>query len=97
MPSPGGFLEAPCIKCGRRDAGVGWGERCSQCQARLKARASRVGRWSALTATVAVGLWIRFTVPANAPYATIYGIVAVVATYIIVRRVVSRIAMEFLD
>ena len=43
-----------------------------------------------------MGLYVWLRVPAEPALGRIYGIVAVLATYVIVRRIVSRIAMEYL-
>jgi hypothetical protein len=40
-----------------------------------------------------MGLYVAFRMPTD-PMARIYGAVAVLATYIIVRRIASRVAME---
>ena len=61
-----------------------------------KRRASRLGRRAAIPATIAVGVWVMFSVPDSVPTARVYGMVAVVATYILVRRIVSRIAQDLL-
>jgi hypothetical protein len=46
-----------------------------------------------LAATLLMGLYVALTMPPD-PMARIYGAVAVLATYIIVRRIASRVAME---
>jgi len=96
MPSPGSFLEVPCAKCGRRGSDIRWGELCPLCTESRNRRASLIGRRVALPATAAVGLWLWLTLPPRAEYARIYGMVAVVATYLLVRRIVSRIAQDLL-
>jgi hypothetical protein len=42
-----------------------------------------------------MGLYVAFRMPPD-PMARIYGAVAVLATYIIVRRIASRVAMEIM-
>ena len=96
MPSPNGFLEVPCAKCGRKGSKIQWGDLCPVCVEDKKRRASRIGRWAALPATIAVGVWVMIAVPEAVPTARVYGMVAVVATYILVRRIVSRVARDFL-
>lgn len=96
MPSSDGFLEVPCAKCGRKGFKIQWGDLCPLCREQKSARANRVGRWWALGATVLVGAWVYVQVPGDVPLARIYGIVAVVATYLIVWRIVYRLAMEVL-
>ena len=95
MPSLDGFLEVPCARCGRTGAKIQWGDVCPVCRDEKKRRASRIGRWAAVPATIAVGAWVLLSVPPDVPVARIYGMVAVVATYVLVRRIVSRIAQDF--
>jgi hypothetical protein len=93
MLSRGGLPEVPCAGCGRRVVGLGWGELCPQCHAERSRRASRIASRISLAATLLMGLYVAFQMPPD-PMARIYGAVAVLATYIIVRRIASRVAME---
>ena len=95
MPSLGGLPEVPCVRCERRVAGLAWGDLCPQCHAERSRRASRIANRISLAATLLMGLYVAFSMPPD-PLARIYGTVAVLATYIIVRRVASRVAMETL-
>jgi hypothetical protein len=93
--SPGGLPEVPCAKCQRRVPGLPWGELCPECRAERAARASKLANRISLAATALTAAYVALRMP-NDPTARLYGAVAVVATYIIVRRIVSRIAMEAL-
>ena len=95
MPSPDGFLEVPCARCGRKGSKIQWGDVCPVCREEKRRKASRIGRMAAVPSTLAVGLWVLLRVPEDVPLARIYGMVAVVATYILVRRIVSRVAQDF--
>ncbi|MBA3555656.1 MAG: hypothetical protein H0W29_12975 [Gemmatimonadales bacterium] len=95
MLSRGGLPEAPCASCGRRVLGLAWGDLCPQCRASRSQRASRLANRISLAATLLIGLYVAFSMPQD-PMARIYGAVAVLATYIIVRRIASRVAMEML-
>ncbi len=95
MLSPGGWPEVPCAKCGTRVPGLPWGELCPECRAERSARASRLANRISLAATALTAAYVVLRMP-NDPTARFYGAVAVVATYIIVRRIVGRIAMEAL-
>ena len=75
--------------------GLAWGELCPECRSERAARSSRLGNRVSLAATVLMAAYVAWRVPAD-PTGRFYGAVAVVATYIIVRRIASRIAMEFL-
>jgi hypothetical protein len=93
MLSRGGLPEVPCASCGRRVIGLPWGDICPQCRRERSRRASRIANRISLAATVLMGLYVAFRMPHD-PMARVYGAVAVLATYIIVRRIASRVAME---
>jgi len=93
--SAGGLPEVPCAKCQRRVPGLQWGELCPACLAERRARASRLANRISLAATALTAAYVALRMPPD-PTARFYGAVAVVATYIIVRRIVSRVAMEVL-
>lgn len=95
MLSPGGSPEVPCAKCGRRVAGLPWGELCPDCRAELQRRASRLARWIAIAATALAAVYVWSRMPAD-PMARYYGLLAIVVTYILVRRIAARIAMEMM-
>src|SRR3954466_12485598 len=90
-----GQPEVPCVRCGRRVWGLGWGELCPDCLGKRKVRARRLaGRISPPpTRLVAAAVGVRMT---GAPMARLYGMIAVLATYIIVRRIATQVAMEYL-
>ena len=90
-----GLPEVPCVKCGRRIRGLGWGELCPDCLAERKRRASRLANRISLAATVLMAAYVAIRVTA-APMARLYGGIAVLATYIIVRRIATQVAMEYL-
>ncbi len=96
MQLSGGSPDVPCLTCGKRVYGLSWGTDCPDCHTRRQARASRLGGRVALGATALMGLYVWLRVPPEPALGRIYGIVAVLATYVIVRRIVSRIAMEYL-
>jgi hypothetical protein len=93
--SPSGLPEVPCAKCGRRISGLAWGELCPDCLAERKRRASRLAGRISLAATVLMAAYVALYVPAD-PMARLYSAIAVLATYIIVRRIATRVAMEYL-
>ena len=95
MLSRSGLPEAPCAKCGRRIAGLPWGELCPDCFAERKRRASRLAGRISLAATVLMAAYVALRVPVD-PMARLYSAIAVLATYIIVRRIATRVAMEYL-
>jgi hypothetical protein len=95
VPLPSGLPEVPCVKCGRRIRGLGWGELCPDCLAERRRRASRLANRISLAATVLMAAYVAIRVTA-APMARLYGGIAVLATYIIVRRIATQVAMEYL-
>ena len=95
MLSRGGLPEVPCARCERRVVGLAWGDLCPQCRAERSRRASRIANRISLAATLLRGVYVALTMPHD-PMARIYGAIAVLATYIIVRRIASRVAMETL-
>jgi hypothetical protein len=90
-----GQPEVPCVRCGRRVWGLGWGELCPECLGERKTRARRLAGRISLAATVLMAAYVALRM-AGAPTARLYGAIAVLATYIIVRRIATRIAMEYL-
>ena len=95
MLSQSGLPEVPCARCHRRLRGLAWGDLCPECRAEREGRASRVGRRISLAATVLMAVYVAFRMPAD-PLARTYAAIAVLATYIIVRRIATRVAMEYL-
>ena len=71
-----------------------WGHRSPQASPTTR-RASRIANRISLAATLLMGVYVALTMPHD-PMARIYGAIAVLATYIIVRRIASRVAMETL-
>jgi hypothetical protein len=93
VPSLAASPEVPCARCGERVAGLPWGERCPRCRKELGRRAGRLANRISLAATVLMGGYVALSMPSQ-PLARLYGAIAVVATYIIVRRIAGRLAME---
>ncbi len=95
MPSPAGWAEVPCAKCGARTRGIDFGEYCPSCAAERDGRVRKLARAASLGATALVVLYVVFFVSRDG-LAQAYGWIAVVATLLIVRRVTFRVAREFL-
>jgi hypothetical protein len=95
MLSPSGWGEVPCTRCGTRVQGLGWGELCPACRSERTRRANRLASRISLPATLLVGLYVVIRMPAY-PLARVYGVIAIVVTYIVVRKVVQRVAIELL-
>jgi hypothetical protein len=95
MPSLGGLPEVPCARCGRRVRGLRWGDMCPDCLAERRRRASRLASRISLAATVLMAAYVAVFFPATS-MARVYGGIAVLAIYIIVRRIATQVAMEYL-
>ncbi|MGH7509389.1 MAG: hypothetical protein ACREMZ_07955 [Gemmatimonadales bacterium] len=95
MLSQSGLPEVPCARCERRLRGLRWGDLCPECLAERERRASRLGRRISLAATLLMAGYVALRMPAE-PMARLYAAIAVLATYIIVRRIATRVAMEYL-
>ncbi len=95
MRSPSGWPELPCARCGTLVACLDFGELCRDCRAERARRASRLARRISLPATLLVGWYVTARMP-PLPVARIYGVIAVLVTYIVVRKVVHRVALELL-
>jgi hypothetical protein len=75
--------------------GLAWTGLCPECRWEREARARRLSSRVALAATALMGLYVMLRLPAHSSV-RLYAVVAVIATYIIVRRIATRLAMEFL-
>jgi hypothetical protein len=95
MLSPSGWAEVPCARCGTRVPGLDWGALCPACRLERLKRARRLSTRISLPATLLLGLYVIFRMPPT-PLARIYGALAVVITYVVLRRIVTRVAMELL-
>ena len=94
------FLCEPRSGAGARSSGLprgglAWGELCPECRAERNRRANRLARRISLPATLLVGLYVILRLP-PLPVARFYGLLAVLTTFIVVRKVVQRVALELL-
>jgi hypothetical protein len=96
MPSLSGWPELPCARCGSRVSGLDWGALCPACSAERRGRANSLARRISLLATLCLAAYVALKVP-PAPMARLYSVIVVVATYLIVRRIVYHVAMEVLS
>lgn len=87
--------EVPCLRCERRVAGLGWGELCGDCTAERKRRASFWSQRISLPAAALMAAWVFWQLPDD-PTSRVYGGIGILAVYVIVRRIVHHVAMEFL-
>lgn len=95
MPSPTGWREVPCVECGAFVAGIDFGERCPACLKRRKHKAALIARRAALLATLLAAAWVMWR-PPTSPMGRWYAVMAIPITYLLVRTIAVRIAMEVL-
>ncbi len=96
MPSRAGWpTEAPCIDCGKRTEGLLLGERCPMCVVRRERHASRVAGRIALGAAVLMAGYL-FLRPLPGGSGRVYAGVAILITYLLVRKIASVIAIQML-
>lgn len=95
MPSPAGWREVPCVECGKFVAGINFVERCPDCLARRQQRAGRFASRAAIGATVLCAIWVFAHLPQTG-IGRWYAGVGIGATYLLVRVIAKRIAMEAL-
>ena len=96
MRSSVGSAEVPCVACGRRVEGLAWADRCPQCTLARDTRARRLALRISLAATAATGAYVLLVMRPTTGLARMYGAVAVIAALLPVRRIVHKVAMEFL-
>ncbi len=86
---------APCARCSRRAAGVRWGDLCPECLAELRRRASPLARIISLVfAGVVIG-YAYWRIPLT-PATRIWVAAIAVATYFLVRKITTGIAVELM-
>lgn len=87
--------EVPCFRCHERIAGLAWGERCPACQAERRGRARRLSRRVSLLAALVAAAGLGWGIPPGADARTYIGI-GTLLTFVLVRSIALRMAMEFL-
>lgn len=95
LPAGVPLPEVPCVRCGQRIRGLGWGELCGDCRRERRGRASRLAQRISLPAALLMAGWVFLRMPEDAT-ARVYGGIAVLVTWVIVRRIVHHLAMEYL-
>ena len=83
------------MECGAFVEGIDFVQRCRACQKRRVARASRVARWAGLSATLLMAYWVSSRGPATSLMRWTV-LAAIPLTYVLVRTIGFRIAMEVL-
>ena len=86
---------APCARCEKRVPGVKWGDLCPDCKAELGRRAMPLARIiSFASALLVIGYaWLRIPLK---PVTRLWVAAIAIATYFLVRKIVTQIAIEVL-
>ena len=87
--------KVPCVQCDRREYGLSWGDYCSLCREERQLRADRKAKRIAAVAALAMAGYLFWTTPAQLKQ-RLFAAASVLLVYHIVRRVVSRVALEYL-
>ena len=95
MPSRLGLPEVPCAKCGNRDEGIPWGGLCPACLLERRRRASRLSLRAGLVGTLVLAAYLGLRLPTT-PTARIWGAVALLFAFVLIRQIVYRGAMEMM-
>ena len=88
--------EVPCVACGRRVEGLAWGDRCPMCTLARDRRARTLAWRISFGAMAATGAYVLLVMRPADGLARMYGAIAVLASLLLVRRIVHKVALEFL-
>lgn len=94
MPLHGVSLDVPCVRCGRRNPANRWGELCVLCRGEVEERGKKLARRVAPVAAILCAAWVYLAVPPNT-LPRFYGGVAVLVTWLVTRRIVTRVAADW--
>jgi hypothetical protein len=86
---------APCARCEKRVPGIKWGDLCPDCKAELRRRAMPLARIISLGSALLVILYAWLRIPLR-PVTRLWVAAVAIATYFLVRRIVTQIAIEVL-
>lgn len=87
--------KVPCVQCDRREYGLSWGDYCSLCREERQLKAEAKAKRVAAGAAIVMAAYLFLTIPPLLSQ-RVFAAVSVVLVYFIVRRVVSRLAFEYL-
>lgn len=95
MRLPSGFAEVPCARCGAFTPGLAFGDLCPACHKVTTARANRVARLISLAVTALCAAYVAQRLPPT-PTARLWAAAGAVLLYLVMRRVVRKVAMQLL-
>ncbi len=85
----------PCAKCGEFVPGIPIGGLCAECTRRVRRRAARIARWTAMGTTLPLGVYVAWTLPHDRP-ARLVGAAAVLIWYVLTSLIARRVAWEWM-
>jgi hypothetical protein len=85
----------PCVQCDRREVGLAWGEYCTVCRQRRERRAARIAQRVAIGGALLLAAWLIWRTP-DAFLPRLFGAASVLLLYVILRRIVGRVVVEYL-
>jgi predicted PurR-regulated permease PerM len=83
------------VQCERREVGLAWGEYCSVCREERSRVANRIARRVAIAGAVLLAAWLIWRTP-NQLVPRIFAAASVLLLYVVLRRLVSRLAMDLM-
>jgi len=85
----------PCVQCERREVGLAWGDYCSVCREERRLLAGARAQRAAILAAIAMAAYLFWkTPPKLGP--RVFAATSVLLVYVIIRRIVSRLLMDYL-
>jgi hypothetical protein len=87
--------KVPCVQCDRREYGLAWGDFCSLCREERLKRAEYLSKRIAIVGAVAMAAWHLWRTPPDFTQ-RIFAAASVLLVYVIARRLVSLLMMEYL-
>ncbi len=83
----------PCSRCEQRVPGIKWGDLCPHCLGELRRRANPIARIISLLCVAGVVWYAFYRLPLTLTVRIWVAAIAI-ATYFLVRRIVTQIAIE---
>lgn len=87
--------KVPCVQCNRREYGLSWGDYCSLCREERLVKAERTAKRVAIAGAALMGGWHLWRTPPDLTQ-RIFAAASVLLVYLVVRRLVSRLLLEYL-
>jgi hypothetical protein len=83
------------VQCDRREVGLAWGDYCSVCREERSRRANRLAQRVGIAGAGLLAAWLIWRTP-NQLLPRIFAAASVLLLYVVLRRLVSRVAMDLM-